>query len=128
MAAWLARIITARGWTYHLSEPRYALVSLRALAAKGLARRPRADVFNGQLLDFLFPGDRARDQPYLPDDLFSIIVEFYWGGGMSAEEEAAHAADISWTPPEEEEEESEPEEEPEPGDSADNSSGLADDY
>jgi len=47
---------------------------------------------------------------------------------MSAEEEAAHAADISWTPPEEEEEESEPEEEPEPGDSADNSSGLADDY
>ena len=45
-----------------------------------------------------------------------------------AEEEAAHAADISWTPPEEEEEESEPEEEPEPGDSADNSSGLADDY
>ena len=29
-------------------------------------------------LDMLFPGDR-RHEPRLPDELFAIIVRFYWG-------------------------------------------------
>mmetsp|Transcript_6722 Transcript_6722/g.20832 ORF Transcript_6722/g.20832 Transcript_6722/m.20832 type:complete len:118 (+) Transcript_6722:1125-1478(+) len=56
MAAWLARV----GWTCYLSEPRYNLVVLRALAARGLARRRRADSGEEQLLDFLFPGQEGE--------------------------------------------------------------------
>ena len=41
MFAWLARI-RAVGWARYLSEPRYKLVVLRELAARGRARRERA--------------------------------------------------------------------------------------
>mmetsp|Transcript_8761 Transcript_8761/g.26189 ORF Transcript_8761/g.26189 Transcript_8761/m.26189 type:complete len:207 (+) Transcript_8761:214-834(+) len=81
-AAWLARI-RAGGWVRHLSEPRYQLVVLRALAARGDARRERAFYGKEQVLDLLFPGGRAntrakRDQPRLPDDVFSVIACYYW--------------------------------------------------
>ena len=122
LADWLTRIHVG-SWKRHLSEPRYALVILRAMAAaKGRARRERA--FDGKelaLLDFLFPAapepaddntgaepvddNTARDQspprankqatrgrPRLPDDVFTIIARFYWGGGLRPEEEAAAAA------------------------------------
>ena len=67
LAAWLVRILAAGSWTRYkqnLSEPRYALVVLRGLAASGRARRERA--FDGKelVLDFLFPSD----QPSNPGD------------------------------------------------------------
>ena len=91
MAAWLARIRDAGGWTRYLSEPRYRLVVLRELVARNLARRRRADSGKEQLLDFLFPGDQPRRrarrlQQRLPDELFSIIARYYWGGELSAED------------------------------------------
>jgi len=95
MATWLSRI-RRLGWTRYLSEPRYKLVVLRAMCARGLARRRRADPGEELLLDFLFPSDqprrRAKRQPRLPDELFSIIVRCYWGGGLSGDEEAVAAA------------------------------------
>ena len=99
MAAWLSRV-SAATWTRHLSEPRYQLVVLRELSARGLARPRRGVLVNIQLLDFLFPGDRPsmrarRDQPRLPDELFSIIASYYWAGGMWTEEEAAVAAEVA---------------------------------
>ena len=86
MAAWLAQIQLV-GWTRHFSEPRYKLVVLRALSARGDARRKRADLGKEQLLDFLFPGDQPRrrarrNQPRLPDELFAIIARYYRGGGL----------------------------------------------
>ena len=73
---------------------------LRAIVAKGLARRERA--FHGKelVLDLLFPGDRpntraGRHPPHLPDELFSVIVRYYWGGGLWPEEEAAAAAEAA---------------------------------
>ena len=85
MAALLARIHKAGSWTRYISEPRYKLVVLRELTARGWARRERA--FNGKepLLDLLFPGGRPntrakRDQPRLPDDVFSVIVGGRVGG------------------------------------------------
>ena len=85
MAAWLARIQPV-GWKRHLCEPRYKLVVLRELVARGraarrhlasgstagaralwAARRQLAftpDAFFGreQVLDFLFPGDQPAPQ------------------------------------------------------------------
>ena len=92
------------GWTRYLSKPRYALVVLRELVATGRARRGRT--FHGKelVLDFLFPHDRPppqankqarRHQPRLPDDVFSVIARFYWGGGLWAEEEAAVVAEVA---------------------------------
>ena len=154
MAAWLTRIRKC-GWTTYLSEPRYALVVLRELVARGRARRlegrgrrqrTRKCKKQKQLLDFVFPGGRPRTPRFalvrrqcdvcnlqrplseeafpicdacelrrycshacqridwlsghrdictfdtdakaatpallrLPDELFSIVVRFYWGGG-----------------------------------------------
>ena len=99
IAAWLDRI-RAGGWAHHLSEPRYALAVLRALAARGRPRRRRAELGKEQLSDFLFPGDRPnkrarRQQPFLPDDLFAIVLRYYRGGGLSAEEEAAQVAEAA---------------------------------
>ena len=94
LAAWLARISAAGGWTRHLSEPRYELVVLRSLCARGRAQR--ADSGKEQLLDFLFPSDQSPlDQPHLPDELFSIIARYYWGGELTAEDEAAAAEEAS---------------------------------
>ena len=83
MAVWLERI------RERIRESRYKLVVLRALAARGDARRERA--FHGKelVLDFLFPGDgpppqankqTKRGRPRLPDELFSIIARYYCGG------------------------------------------------
>ena len=88
MVAWLARV-EAVGWAVHLSAPRYALVVLRELVARGRARRQRADSGKEQLLDFLFPGDRPRrraqrHQPYLPDDLVSAVARYYWSAATPA--------------------------------------------
>ena len=88
MAAWLSRIQAAGGWTRYFSDPRYKLVVLRELVARARARRRRADAGKEQLLDVLFPGDQSRKraqrcQPRLPDELFSIIVRYYWGGEPS---------------------------------------------
>ena len=110
MAAWSARIQQAGGWARPLSQPRYALVVLRALVTRGRARRQRAFDGKERVLDFLFPraasapasgsqgaparpgvrrfrraiarqGDkRTRRRQHLPDELFSIIVQFYWDG------------------------------------------------
>ena len=33
-----------------------------------------------RLLDSLFPGEHSRGQPRLPDELFAIIVRYYWCG------------------------------------------------
>ena len=98
MADWLERIAQV-SWKRHLSEPRYALVVLRALAARGdarlpgrrLPRRQRADKGKEHVLDFLFPGDLRRREPRLPDDLFPLVIRYYWGGGLSAKEEAFEA-------------------------------------
>ena len=61
--------------------------------ARGQAPRQRA--FHGK--EGGRPNTRAkrakRDKLRLPDELFSIIVRYYWGGGMSAEEEAAAPAE-----------------------------------
>ena len=87
------------GWARYLSLPRYKLVVLRAIVAKGLARRERA--FHGKelVLDFLFPEppphEDEQSKPGLPHELFSIICRYYWGGGMSAEEETAAAAEAA---------------------------------
>ena len=87
----------------HLSEPRYKLVALRALVAKQRAQRVRRRAFCGKelALDFLFPGEpqpqrnkqARRYAPRLPDEIFSIIACYYWGGGLSADEEVAAAAE-----------------------------------
>ena len=50
------------------------------------------------MLDFLFPGVFFRfpgdkDDPRMPDELFSIIARYYLDGGMSAEDKAAAAAE-----------------------------------
>ena len=93
--AWLRRMFEAGGWTCYLSEPRYQLVLTRKMAAKGWAQRKRK--FSGKdparefrhvrLLDFLFPGEQPppqakqrRVQPCLPDDLFPLVIRYYWGG------------------------------------------------
>ena len=103
MALWLLRI-KGTGWTQHLSETRYKLVVLRALAARGDATRQRAFHGKERVLDLLFPGVAAsapapsgsrpaRRHQRLPDELFLIIVRYYWGGGMSAEDEATADAE-----------------------------------
>ena len=71
---------------------------IRALCAGDRARRKRADFGTEQLFDFLFPAGRPsrrapRRQPRLPDELFSIIARFWWGGGWSAKEEIAAAVE-----------------------------------
>ena len=101
MAAWLARILAAGGWTRYISESRYKLVVLRELVARGRARRERVFPFAkeqtplyGQehIVDLLFPGDHARiDQPRLPDELFAIIVGYYSEDSLSVEDKAAGA-------------------------------------
>ena len=87
MAAWLARICEV-GWTRFLSEPKYQLVVLRELVARGQARRA-ASGDDAQLLDFLFPGNiprrtrsskQAKAGPRLPDDLLPHILGFWWAG------------------------------------------------
>ena len=97
IVTWLDRILVAGSWARYLSAPRYALVVLRELVARGRARR-RPQVFLGikeQVLDWLFPGGHSRGRPRLPDDVFSVIARYYWGGGLSgglsAEEEAVVA-------------------------------------
>ena len=75
LGAWLARVREAGGWACYTSEPRYQLVLLRELTARGQARRERAFHGKEHLLDLLFPGGRPntrakRDQPRLPDDVF----------------------------------------------------------
>jgi len=94
LAAWLETVV-AVGWTRYLSEPRYKLALLRQLAARGDARRERA--FHGKelLLYLLFPSGHSRGHPRLPDELFAVIVRYYWGGGLSVEEEAAAAAETA---------------------------------
>ena len=86
VANWLERI--RHGWTRYLSEPRYKLVVLRALVAKGRASRRRTEF--EQLFDFLFPrksGDTPqankqtkRHLAHLPNELFPRIARYYWGG------------------------------------------------
>ena len=100
-AAWLVRIESST-WTRHLSEPRYALVILRAISARGRARRERALFGEEKLLDFLFPSDQTPPQaskrttrvPRLPDDLFPLVARYYCGG-LWAEEETALAAEVA---------------------------------
>ena len=53
------------------------MVVLRRLAAKERARRERAFFGKERVLDFLFPGGQPNE-PHLPDDLFPIVVRFYW--------------------------------------------------
>mmetsp|Transcript_14779 Transcript_14779/g.45827 ORF Transcript_14779/g.45827 Transcript_14779/m.45827 type:complete len:417 (-) Transcript_14779:40-1290(-) len=82
MASWLEHVL-ASGWTRHLSAPRYQLVVLKELVARGRAQRRRAafKMDHGRalqyvrMLDLLFPVDPPpRDQPRLPDALFAIIA------------------------------------------------------
>jgi len=101
LAAWLARIRTV-GWTRHLSEPRYMLVVLRELAASARAQREHASHGKERVLDLLFPSDQPNkpDQPRLPDDVFSLVVRFYWCGELSlAPVRAPPAARAAPTPP-----------------------------
>mmetsp|Transcript_17891 Transcript_17891/g.54488 ORF Transcript_17891/g.54488 Transcript_17891/m.54488 type:complete len:153 (-) Transcript_17891:154-612(-) len=94
MTAWLA-LIRDLGWArYDVAATRYKLVVLRAAAARGRARRQHAFYGKELVLDFLFPSDQSPlDQPHLPDELFSIIARFWWGGGWSAKEEIAAAVE-----------------------------------
>ena len=78
MADWLTRIREAGSWTRYLSEPRYALVVLRNIVARGRARREHGLFGKERVLDFLFPGD--QHSPRLPDDIFSVIARYYWCG------------------------------------------------
>ena len=100
LAAWLGRIHAAGNWTRYHSEPRYNLVVLRRIAARGWARRERAFHGKEDVMEFLFPGDppprgdkQAKRHLRLPDDLFPLVARYYWGGGLSAEEEAAAASE-----------------------------------
>mmetsp|Transcript_21488 Transcript_21488/g.64343 ORF Transcript_21488/g.64343 Transcript_21488/m.64343 type:complete len:124 (+) Transcript_21488:398-769(+) len=100
MAAWLGRVREQKGWARHVSEPRYVLAVIRALCAGDRARRKRADFGTEQLFDFLFPAGRPsrrapRRQPRLPDDVFTVVARFYFGGGLWAEEEAAVVAEVA---------------------------------
>ena len=85
MAAWLA-VVQSMGWKRYLSVPRYELVVLRELAARGRARRQRAFFGKERALDLLFPAAARRStrsnrrQSHLPDELFCIIMRYYWGG------------------------------------------------
>jgi len=55
---------------------------LRALVARGRARRPQVFLGKEQVLDLLFPGVHSRGQPRLPDDLFMLIARYYWVGEL----------------------------------------------
>ena len=89
VARWLGEV-QALGWKRFLAEPRYKLVVLRALAARGLVRRQRTFHGKERLLDLLFPvggggrpNTRAKQgQPCLPDDVFPIIARYYWCGEL----------------------------------------------
>ena len=90
IAAWLERVQEVGGWARYLSEPRYKLVVLRELVARGRARRERAFHGNELALDFLFPGQpcpkankQARRIAHLPDDLFTLIARYYWCGDVT---------------------------------------------
>ena len=75
-----------------MAGPRYKLVVLREIVARGRARRRRTAY--EQLFDFLFPSELTKpDQPRLPDGPFSIIARYY--GGLSAELEEAAAAEAA---------------------------------
>ena len=78
LAAWLKRIQAHGGWTRYLSLPRYKLVLLRELVARGRARRERALFGKERVLDLLFPGDQTN-QPQLPNSVFPLVVRYYWG-------------------------------------------------
>ena len=102
MGAWLERI-RATGWTCYLSTPRYELVVLRALVARGRARRQRARFGKehvralqyARTLDFLFPDDQPQaNKPRLPNSVFPLVARYYCGG-LWAEEETAAAAEAA---------------------------------
>ena len=85
MGAWLERI-RATGWTCYLSTPRYELVVLRALVARGRARRQRARFGKehvralqyARTLDFLFPDDQPQaNKPRLPNSVFPLVARYY---------------------------------------------------
>ena len=98
MAAWLARIRTVGSWTRYHSEPRYELVVLRELVLRGRAWRQRTFQTKADVVEMLFPGPARYsfpDTPRLPDELFSIILSYYWGGVLSAEERTAAAAEAA---------------------------------
>mmetsp|Transcript_20465 Transcript_20465/g.64367 ORF Transcript_20465/g.64367 Transcript_20465/m.64367 type:complete len:295 (+) Transcript_20465:380-1264(+) len=98
MAAWLARIRTVGSWTRYHSEPRYELVVLRELVLRGRAWRQRTFQTKADVVEMLFPGPARYsfpDMPRLPDELFSIILSYYWGGVLSAEERTAAAAEAA---------------------------------
>lgn len=103
MAAWLARIQRTGGWASYMAEPRYKLVVLRALVAKGRARRQGTLHFREQMLDFVFPGEQApprankqaKRDPRLPNSLFPRIARYYCGAGLWPEDEAGVAAEAA---------------------------------
>ena len=87
LAQRLEHIQEAGSWTRYLSEPRYKLAVLREAAARGWAQRERAFHGKERVLDLLFPGGRpntraSRGRLHLPDELFSIIARYYWGGEL----------------------------------------------
>ena len=62
MTAWLERIQRV-GWKRYLSGPRYKLVGLRLLVARGRAQRQHPFFGKEQLMDLLFPGDQPPPPP-----------------------------------------------------------------
>ena len=107
MAAWLHRIHYF-SWRTWLSEPRYQLVVLRELVKRGCFRnshargcfqgldeavRPGHALYTysgkGPVLDYLFPNDQPttmsarRRRLRLPNDLFPLVVRYWWCGGAS---------------------------------------------
>ena len=98
MTAWLERIQRV-GWKRYLSGPRYKLVGLRLLVARGRAQRQHPFFGKEQLMDLLFPGDQPL-QPTSKQGVRACRTSSSQSspatnacGGLTAREQAAAAAD-----------------------------------
>ena len=84
IADWLAKICAAGSWRRYLRAPRLALVSLRALCARGRAAPPavklRTISAESLIFERLFPVPPSKFKPApraLPDEVFWHVLSFW---------------------------------------------------
>ena len=84
IADWLAKICAAGSWRRYLRAPRLALVSLRALCARGRAAPPavklRTISAESLIFERLFPVPPSKFKPaprVLPDEVFWHVLSFW---------------------------------------------------
>ena len=84
IADWLAKISAAGSWRRYLRAPRLALVSLRALCARGRAAPPavklRTISAESLIFERLFPVPPSKFKPApraLPDEVFWHVLSFW---------------------------------------------------